>query len=91
MADLTHTSKQPQKLVVAISSRALFNLDESHAIFKSEGKEAFCRYQIEHEEVLLEPGYGFALVKKLLAINAQSSAEPLVEVILLSQNTADTG
>lgn len=91
MANPNRISPKPQKLVVAISSRALFNLDESHAIFESEGKEAFCRYQIEHEEVLLEPGYGFALVKKLLAINAQSPTEPLVEVILLSQNTADTG
>lgn len=84
-------SGKPQKLVVAISSRALFNLDASHAIFETEGKEAFCRYQIDHEEVVLEPGYGFALVQKLLAINAQRPNEPLVEVILLSQNSADTG
>jgi 5'-nucleotidase len=80
-----------QKLVVAISSRALFDLDASHAIFESEGKEAFCRYQIDHEDVVLEPGYGFTLVNKLLAINAQSPNQPLVEVILLSQNSADTG
>jgi len=80
-----------QKLVVAISSRALFNLDESHAIFESQGKEAFCRYQIEHEEEVLSPGYGFALVKKFLGINDHCPDEPLVEIILLSQNSADTG
>ncbi|MDD2724250.1 MAG: 5'-nucleotidase [Methylovulum sp.] len=80
-----------QKLVVAVSSRALFNLDESHAVFENEGKEAFCRYQIDHEDVVLEPGYGFTLVKKFLAINRQNPDEPLVEVILLSQNSADTG
>ena len=78
------------KLVVAISSRALFNLDESHSIFETQGKEAFCRYQIEHEDEILETGDGFPLVKKLLAIN-QHSKDPLVEVILLSQNSADTG
>ncbi len=80
-----------QKLVVAISSRALFDLDESHRIFETEGKEAFCRYQIEHEDEILEPGFGFPLVRKLLAINDASPDEPLVEVILLSQNSADTG
>jgi 5'-nucleotidase len=80
-----------KKLVVAISSRALFNLDISHTIFETQGREAFCRYQIEHEEEILEPGYGFALVKKLLALNDSSPEDPLVEIILLSQNSADTG
>ncbi|RLA24267.1 MAG: 5'-nucleotidase [Gammaproteobacteria bacterium] len=81
------------KLVVAVSSRALFNLDESHQIFETEGKEAYCAYQIEHEEDILEPGFGYELVRKLLAINALAtkSNKPLVEVILLSQNSADTG
>jgi 5'-nucleotidase len=80
-----------QKLVVAISSRALFNLDASHAVFESQGKEAFCRYQIEHEDEVLEAGYGFTLVKKLLSINANCPDDPFVEVILVSQNSADTG
>jgi len=80
------------KLVVAVSSRALFNLDESHQIFETEGKEAYCAYQIKHEEDVLEPGFGYELVRKLLAINTLSETkEPLVEVILLSQNSADTG
>lgn len=79
-----------KKLVVAISSRALFDLDASHGIFESEGKEAFCRYQIDHEEEALPPGVAFTLVKKLLAIN-DSLEEEIVEVILLSRNSADTG
>ena len=80
-----------QKLVVAISSRALFNLDESHSIFETQGKEAFCHYQVEHEDEILEPGYGFSLVKKFLTINKGCPDDPLVEIILLSQNSADTG
>ncbi|MCF7964656.1 5'-nucleotidase [Methylobacter sp. Wu8] len=80
-----------KKLVVAVSSRALFNLDESHTIFETQGKEAFCQYQIEHEDEILAPGYGFALVQKLLAINDSRPNDPLVEIILLSQNSADTG
>ena len=80
-----------QKLVVAVSSRALFDLDESHRIFETEGKEAFCKYQIDHEDEILEPGLGFALVKKFLTINERSPEAPMVEIILLSQNSADTG
>lgn len=44
------------KLVIAISSRALFDLDASHRVFVEEGVDAYCRYQIEHEEDVLEPG-----------------------------------
>ncbi|QWF71590.1 5'-nucleotidase [Methylomonas paludis] len=80
-----------QKLIVAISSRALFNLDASHHIFETQGMEAFCRYQIEHENEILDPGFGFALVKKFLDLNSAFPAQPLVEIILLSQNSADTG
>lgn len=80
------------KLIVAVSSRALFNLDESHHIFETQGKEAYCAYQIEHEDDILDPGFGYELVRKLLAINTQTkNKKPLVEVILLSQNSADTG
>ena len=78
------------KLVVAISSRALFNLDESHAVFEAEGEEAYSRYQIENEDKVLEPGIAFPLTKKLLALNARDPAKPVVEVILLSRNSADT-
>lgn len=82
---------QDRKLIVAISSRALFDLDESHRIFETEGKEAYCRYQMEREEEVLSPGVAFTLVRKLLSINESLSGPPLVEVILLSRNSADTG
>ncbi|MGE3297969.1 MAG: 5'-nucleotidase [Porticoccaceae bacterium] len=79
------------KLVIAISSRALFDLSESHAIFQNQGLGAYARYQIEHEGQVLEPGEAFPLVEKLLRINAQLPPERGVEVILLSRNSADTG
>jgi 5'-nucleotidase len=78
------------KLVVAISSRALFNLDDSHRIYEEEGVEAYRQYQIEHEDEILDPGDAFHLVKKLLNINTLLNSTR-VEVILLSRNTADTG
>lgn len=80
-----------EKLVVAVSSRALFNLDESHAIFENNGVDAYCQHQVEHEDVPLNPGVAFCLVKKLLALNDRDPANPRVEVILLSRNSADTG
>jgi 5'-nucleotidase len=83
--------EKKQKLVVAVSSRALFDLDESHKVFETAGTEAYCQYQITHEDEILQPGYGFALVQKFLALNEHRHDGPLVEIILLSQNSADTG
>lgn len=77
------------KLIVAIASRALFDLDESHQIFEAQGAEAYARYQIEHEEVPLSPGVAFPLVCKLLALNRDGQRR--VEVTLISRNSADTG
>ncbi|MGA8277000.1 MAG: 5'-nucleotidase [Rhodanobacteraceae bacterium] len=78
-------------LVVAISSRALFDLSESHALFEDEGLDAYARYQIAHEDQLLAPGIAFPLVQKLLRLNSIVPQAPRVEVILLSRNSADTG
>ncbi len=78
------------RLIVAISSRALFNLDESHRVYEEQGVAAYRQYQIEHEAEPLLPGDAFHLVKKLLHIN-HVLGQTRVEVILLSRNTADTG
>lgn len=79
------------KLVIAISSRALFDLDQSHQVYVKQGVEAYCLYQIEHENVILQPGVAFQLVRKLLALNERDQDNPRVEIILLSRNSADTG
>lgn len=79
------------KLVIAISSRALFNLDDSHQVYVEQGLEAFARYQIEHEDDILTPGDAFPIVKKLLGLNQRVEDGGRVEVILLSRNSADTG
>ncbi len=79
------------KLVVAISSRALFNLDESHRVYQEEGLEAYSAYQIAREDEPLEPGEAFPLVHKLLRLNQRLAEDSQVEVVLLSRNSADTG
>lgn len=81
------------KLVIAISSRALFDLSESHEVYETDGLKAYADYQIDHEDKLLAPGDAFPLVEKLLKINTllTKAGSPQVEVILLSRNSADTG
>ena len=90
-ASLARVGADRVRLVVAISSRALFDLAESHQVFEAEGVEAYCRYQIDHEDDPLEPGVAFALAKKLLALNDRLGERGKVEVILLSRNSSDTG
>ena len=85
-------SKQPSidPLVIAISSRALFDLAESHQVYEEEGLAAYQQYQIARESEPLPPGDAFSLVQKLLRLNEQLEESP-VQVILLSRNSADTG
>ena len=77
-----------QNLTIAISSRALFNLDASHKVFKKDGIDAYAQYQKTHEKLTLEPGIGFSLVNKLLKLN---NDKILIDVVLLSRNSAETG
>lgn len=82
------TTRTHHKLILAISSSALFDLNDSDAVFMQQGSEAYARYQMAHEQVVLNPGSAFNLVKKLLALDPKRE---LIEVILLSRNSADTG
>lgn len=82
---------EQQKMVVAISSRALFDLQEGHRVFEDHGVAAYCQYQIDRENEILAPGAAFPLVKKLLRLNELTPQRERVEVILLSRNSADTG
>ena len=79
------------RLVVAISSRALFDLDASHEIFVHDGLDVYRKHQIDHETEPLPPGVAFPVVRKLLALNNNQLGTQLVDVVLLSRNTADTG
>lgn len=80
------------KLVVALSARALFDLEAGHALFERDGVAAYASYQRQRENEMLEPGIAFPLVRKLLALNRiERLGLPKVEVILLSRNSSDTG
>jgi len=79
-------------LIVAISSRTLFDLEDSHVLFERDGLDAYAEFQRSREDDLLAPGVAFPLVRKLLGLNDGAPPEaPHVEVILISRNSADTG
>ena len=76
-------------LKIGISSRALFDLNEGHKIYKKKGIEKYEDYQRKNEGVSLDKGVAFSLVEKLLKMNRPK--DKIVEVILLSRNSSDTG
>ena len=78
------------KLVVGVSTRALFDLTKESQIYETQGVDAFCKYQTEHEDEILAPGPGFMLIRALLNLNKLPGQENRVEVIIMSKNSADT-
>lgn len=79
------------KLVVAVSSRALFDLETENKVFEEKGLDEYYKYQLENENKELEKGTGFRLIENLLKINNYfSKDERQVEVIVLSKNNAAT-
>jgi len=78
------------KLVIAISSRALFELEEENAIYDNEGLESYYTHQLENLEKPLQRGSAFRFVQNLLSINKKFDNK-LIEVIILSRNNAATG
>ncbi len=80
------------KLVIGIASSALFDLSESDKIFREQGEEAYREYQQDHLYDTLEPGVAFPFIQRLLSLNDLGTKEnPLVEVIVLSHNSPETG
>ena len=57
------------RLIIGISTRALFDLRTEKRIFEEEGVQAYAKYQREHETEILKPGPGFSLIKALLYLN----------------------
>nr|WP_315485046.1 5'-nucleotidase [uncultured Undibacterium sp.] len=77
-------------LVIGISSRALFDLEAEEAIFQNQGLDAYRQHQLDHENEILKPGAGFALVKALLKLNNLTPGNRLVEVVIMSRNSSET-
>lgn len=81
-----------QKLVIGLASSALFDLEESDKIFRTEGELGYREYQRVHENTLLDQGVAFPFIQRLLNLNSIFPKDkPFVEVILLSRNDPNTG
>ena len=77
------------QLVVAISSRALFDFEQENEVFEQRDDRAYMKLQLERLEQPAKPGVAFSLVKKLLAFN--DAAAQRVEVVILSRNDPVSG
>ena len=77
------------KLVVAISSRALFNFEEENQIFEATDDSAYMQLQLERIDQPAKPGVAYPLVKKLLGFN--QGKQQMVEVVILSRNDPVSG
>mgnify|MGYP000335049642 CR=1 FL=1 len=87
--DLGPASKGHALILPKEHYRNLFDLDDENYIYETKGLQAYSEYQLAHEQEILKPGSGFALVKALLKLN-ESSKKRRVEVLIMSRNSADT-
>ncbi|ADD69325.1 5'-nucleotidase [Denitrovibrio acetiphilus DSM 12809] len=78
-------------LVVGISSRALFDLEKENSIFENEPLGKYIEYQRDNENTVLSKGTAFPLIEALLKLNNLFDGEKVVEVIVMSRNSPDTG
>ena len=76
------------QLVVAISSRALFDFEEENRVFEAHDDRAYMQLQLQRVDAPARPGVAFSLVRKLLAFNRDA---PRVEVVILSRNDPVSG
>ena len=79
------------KLVIAVSSSALFDLSISDRVFQEQGPAAYKDFQEQHLDQVLGKGVAFPFVKRFLSINKVFPNEMPVEVVLLSRNSPTTG
>ena len=78
------------KLKIAVTTRALFQLEEENKIYEEQGLKSYEEYQVTKEDTILEKGAAFNLIESLLSINRIEKTKDRVEVIIASRNSANT-
>ena len=87
-------------LVIGISATALFDLSEADELFKKEFEkhpdnaiDIYRDYMLKNEDIPLDEGIAFSFIKALLDLNRyqKDGESPLVEVVVMSRNSPDTG
>ena len=91
MLFLRHVLLDDEKLVVAVSSTALFDLSAEHDLYKEQGVDAFRRHQRAHRGIIPERGAAFPFIQRLLNLNSVYDSEQPIEVVILSRNHQDAG
>ena len=79
------------KLVIAVSTSALFDMQESDQIFRTQGVEAYRKFQEEHIDIPLGKGVAFPFIKRFLRLNEAFPQDLPVEVVVFSKNSPETG
>ena len=79
------------KIVLAISSSALFDMTECDGIFREKGLVAYKEHQKKNIDVPLPNGVAFPFVSRLLKMNDDFPSSRPVEVIMLSKNSPESG
>nr|XP_020656327.1 cytosolic 5'-nucleotidase 1A isoform X1 [Pogona vitticeps] len=94
---MKHQAPKPQNAItIAVSSRALFRMEEEQKIYNEQGVEAYVKYQLDHENEPFLPGAAFPFVKALEAVNAQlrelyPDSEELFDIVLVTNHHAQVG
>jgi 5'-nucleotidase len=87
---LEGSSKERSIMTVAVSSRALFSLEEENELFKAKGQVAFDEHMLQNAAKVLKPGVAFPVVRRLLGLNSPGRKDR-VTVIVLSRNSPAAG
>ena len=88
---LVMTARENDCLVIALSSRALFDFEAENQLFEAADDHAYMQLQLQRLDTPAPPGVAFSLARKLLAFNAGASGGPRVEVVILSRNDPVSG
>jgi len=80
-----------KKLVVGVSSNALFDLQKEDQIFREKGIKEYRKFQIHNKDKIIKKGFAFPFVERFLRINQVYAEQLPVEVVILSKNSPETG
>lgn len=80
-----------KKLVLAVSSRAVFDMEEANLVFDNHGFDAYRIHQFEREKQPFAKGVAFPFIRRILRLNELYPEQRPIEVVVLSRNSPDTG
>ena len=80
-----------KKLVIAVSTSALFDMEESDSIFRAKGVDAYRKYQERMIDKPREKGVAFPFIKRILNLNNSFPDDKPIEVVVFSKNSPESG